>query len=300
MDQLLAMRSFVRVANILSFQEAAKLEGLSQGTISKRVSALEKHLGIQLLRRNQRAVRLTNFGESYLAKCEQLLAQFESVEESIKAEASSPSGIIKITLSPVLSRLIVAPLLVEFSLQYPKIEIVSFLTEDHRDIVGEDIDIAFRARKLEDSSLIAKLISSNPFTLAAAPSYLAKSEELDIPEHLENHNCLSFSRSNTPLTWSFHRGRKKRDIQVNGSLSADQGDILVQYAVAGAGIVLMPGWVMEDHLAQGSLVRLLPEWTPSNIPLYIVHSDNVSVPIRVRLLSDFIYRNIRKRHLLPR
>ena len=75
MDQLLAMRSFVRVANILSFQEAAKLEGLSQGTISKRVSALEKHMGIQLLRRNQRAVRLTNFGESYLAKCEQLLAQ---------------------------------------------------------------------------------------------------------------------------------------------------------------------------------------------------------------------------------
>jgi len=299
MDQLLAIRSFVRVARALSFQEAARLEGLSQGTVSKRVAALEKHLGVQLLRRNQREVSPTAHGKAYLGRCLRLLEEFDAVEASVREDANNAAGVVRFTLSPVLSRLIVAPLLVEFSHEYPRIDVVSFLTERHSDIIAEGIDIAARARELEDSSLIARRISSNPLTLAAAPSYLAASGGLDRPEDLEAHNCLTFSRMRASHNWRFKQGRKVREIPVSGNLSADQGDTLVEYAAAGAGIVLMPEWVMADHLAAGRLVRLLQDWDPPSIPLHIVHASNVAMPLRTRLLIDFISRNIRRRDLLP-
>ena len=300
MDQLVAMRSFVRVAQALSFQEAARLEGLSQGAISKRVAGLEDHLGVQLLRRNQHEVTLTSAGEVYLGQCLRLLGEFDAVEASIRADAAAPAGIVRITLSPVLSRLIVAPLLVEFLREYPRIEVVSFLTESHSDIIGEGIDVAFRARELEDSSLIALRISSNPLALAAAPSYLEAAGTPTRPEDLEAHNCLTFNRMRAPHSWRFSQGRKTREISVQSTLTADQGDTLVEYAVAGAGVVLMPEWVMTDHLSEGRLVRLLPDWTPPNIPLNIVHANSAAVPLRARLLVDFVRRNIRQRNLLPR
>ena len=299
MDQLAVMRAFVRVAQALSFQDAARLEGLSQGTVSKRVSALEDHLGVQLLRRNQRGVTLTGPGEIYLAQCLRLLEEFDAVEASIRADTGAPEGVVRITLSPVLSRLIVAPLLVEFSRAYPKIEIVSFLTESHSNIIGQGIDVALRVRKMEDSSLIARRISTNPLTPVAAPYYLAVSGPLDRPEDLEAHNCLTFNRMRAPHSWRFSQGRKVRDVSVSGTLSADQGDTLVEYAVAGAGVILMPEWLMADHLAEGRLVRLLPGWVPPSIPLNIVHANSAAMPLRIRLLVDYLYRNIRKRNLLP-
>ena len=300
MDQLVAMRSFVRVAQALSFQEAARLEDLSQGAISKRVAGLEDHLGVQLLWRNQREVTLTSAGEVYLDQCLRLLEEFDAVEASVRAEAGAPAGIVRITLSPVLSRLIVAPLLVDFLREYPKIEVVSFLTESHSDIIGEGIDVAFRARELEDSSLIAVRISSNPLTLAAAPSYLKAAGVPNQPEDLEAHNCLTFNRMKAPHSWRFTQGRKVREVPIRSTLTADQGDTLVEYAVAGAGLVLMPEWVMANHLSQGRLVRLLPDWTPPNIPLHIVHANSAVVPLRARLLVDYTRREIRQRDLLPR
>ena len=300
MDKLAAMRAFVRVAQALSFQDAARLEGLSQGTVSKRVSALEDHLGVQLLRRNQREVMLTSPGEAYLTQCLRLLEEFDAVEASVRADASTPAGVVRITLSPVLSRLIVAPLLVEFLREYPMIKVVAFLTERHSNIIAEGIDVAIRARKLEESSLISRKISTNPLTLAAAPSYLAASGPLNCPEDLEAHNCLTFSRMSASHCWRFSRGRTVREVPISGTLSADQGDTLVEYAVAGAGVILMPAWVMADHLAEGRLIRLLPGWAPPSIPLNIIHANSAAVPLRAKLLVDYICRNIRKRNLLPR
>lgn len=294
------MRAFVRVVQSDSFQEAAKLEGLAQGTISKRVAALEDHLGIQLLRRNQRGVTLTSLGEVHFRNCLRLLADLDAAEAQIRTDAGAPAGPVRISMSPVLSRLIVAPLLVEFTREYPRIQVASFLTESHVDIVGEGIDLAIRARHLEDSTLVASRLSPNPLTLAAAPAYLKMAPHLDKPGHLVAHDCVTFSRMKAAQTWRFTKGKKTRDVVIEGKLAADQGDTLVEYAVAGAGIVLMPAWVMAEELADGRLVRLLPEWAPPSIPLHIIHANTPSVPLRIRLLSDFIRRAIRSRGLLPR
>jgi len=300
MDQFVAMRAFVRVAQAESFIEAAKLEGLAQGTISKRVAALEKHLGVQLLRRNQREVSLTTLGENYYESCQRILDDLNTAETQIRTDAQTPAGLVRLSMSPVLSRLIIAPLVAEFVREYPRIEVLSFLTERHLDIIGEGVDLAIRARDLEDSTLIASRISSNPLSLAAAPSYLEKANRLETPEDLAAHRCVAFSRMRSTQTWRFAKDDEIEEVTINSSLMADQGDTLVEYAAAGAGVVMMPEWVMSEHLQSGRLVRLLPEWSPPSIPLHIVYTASAAVPLRVRLLTDFIRRNIRSRNLLPR
>ncbi|MGV6802711.1 MAG: LysR family transcriptional regulator [Ruegeria sp.] len=300
MDQIVAMRAFVRVAQAQSFQKAAKLEGLTQSAVSKRVAALEDHLGVQLLRRNQRNVTLTTLGQAHYDDCVRLLAELDAAETRIRTDAQTPAGVVRLSMSPVLSRLIVAPLIVEFAQQYPRIEVVSFLTEAHVDIVGQGIDLALRARHLEDSALVVRRLSSNPLMLAAAPAYLKSAPRLDVPEDLPKHRSLTFNRMKTLHSWRFTQGRRVREVMIQGQLTADQGDTLVEYAIAGAGIVLMPEWVMSEHLANGRLVRVLPDWSPPSIPLQLVMASGSNVPLRVRLLSDFIRRTIRQRGLLPR
>lgn len=300
MDQILAMRAFVRVARTQSFRKAAKLEGLTQGAISKRVAALEDHLGVQLLRRNQRNVSLTSLGAAHYDDCVRLLEDLDTAEARIRSDAGTPAGIVRLSMSPVLSRLIVAPLIAEFAQEYPRIEVVSFLTETHVDIVAQGIDLALRASHLNDSALVASRLSSNPLTLAAAPSYLETAPGLATPEDLPAHQCLTFNRMKKMHSWQFTKGNQSREVSVQGQLTADQGDTLVEYAVAGAGIVLMPEWVMSNHLSEGCLVRLLPDWTPPSIPLHLVMTNGSSIPLRVRLLSDYIRRSIRQRNLLPR
>lgn len=300
MDQILAMRAFVRVAQTKSFVEAAKLDGLAQGTVSKRVAALEKHLGVQLLRRNQREVSLTTLGEAFFENSLRILDDLNAAETRIRTDAQTPAGLVRISLSPVLSRLVIAPLIVEFTQEHPRIEVISFLTEQHIDIVGEGIDLAVRARHLEDSALIASRLSSNPLSLAAAPSYLDRTGRPETPADLATHQCVTFSRMKSAQTWQFTKDDQTEDVTITSSLMADQGDTLVEYAAAGAGIVLMPEWVMAEHLATERLEKLLPGWSPPSIPLHLVYAASAAVPLRIRLLADFIRRNVRARGLLPR
>ncbi len=300
MNQLDAMRSFVRVVQTESFQGAAKLEGVAQGTISKRISALEDHLGTQLLRRNQRGLSLTELGAGYFETCLKLLEDFDTAEAALRSDIGIPAGRVRLSMSPVLSRLIVAPLLVDFAREYPRIEIVSFLTEAHTDIIGEGIDVAIRASHMNDSSLKAALVSSNPLSVAASPLYLAVSDPINDPEDLQSHSCVSFSRMRAGGTWAFKKQRARREVRIHSNLAADQGDTLVEYSASGAGIVMMPEWVMSSELAEGRLVKILEDWEAPSIPLYVVYSASGAIPLRVRLLVDFLRRSIRSGNLLPR
>lgn len=300
MDQLVAMRAFVRVAQSGSFQKAAGLEGLTQGTISKRVSALEQHVGCALFRRTQRSISLTPQGEIYYEQCLSVLDSVAAADAKIRTESQTPAGSILVSMSPVLSRLVLAPLIAEFVQEYPRIDVRMALTEDHVDIVGEGVDLAVRVRDLEDSSLIASRLSQNPLSLVAAPSYLASAPKLDTPEDLVAHDCITFSRMRATQTWRFTQGRKKREVPVSGPLSADQGDTLVTLAMSGAGVIMMPEWIMKTELQDGRLVRVLPDWQPPSIPMHLVYKGGDAVSLRIRLLVDFLRREVRRRDLLPR
>jgi DNA-binding transcriptional LysR family regulator len=223
----------------------------------------------------------------------------EDAETFVKTATSSPAGVLRVSMSPVLSRLIIAPILVDFLRAYPDIQVILKLTERHCDIIAEGIDIAIRARHLEDSSLIASRLSSNPLTLVAASSYLERYGELGHPRELQDHNCLVFSRFRQAHNWRFSRGDQDIAVAVTGNIQCDQGDTLVELAASGAGVALMPSWLMQDHLASERLQRLLPGWKPPSIPLHIVFAKNVNIPLKNRLFVDFVKKETRRRRLLP-
>ncbi len=299
MDQLGAMRAFVRAARTGSFSAAAKEEGTSQGTISKKVAALEGSLGTQLLMRNQRNVSLTSIGREFYERSLVILKEMEEAETLASAAASSPKGVLKVTMSPVLSRLVIAPIMADFLQTYRDIQIICKLTERHCDIVAEGVDVAIRGRHLEDSSLIASRLSSNPLTLAAAPFYLSRNRQPEHPRDLRDHNCLVFGRFRHAHTWRFSRQRQVVEVPANGSFECDQGDTLVELAVSGAGVILMPSWLMRDHLESGRLQQLLPGWKPPSLPLHIVYSKSAKIPLMKRLFIDFVKKEVRRRRLLP-
>jgi DNA-binding transcriptional LysR family regulator len=299
MDQLGAMRAFVFIVRTGGFSSAAEAMGATQGALSKRVAALEKSLGVQLLARDQRHIMLTNVGRDYYEKCCSILELVDEAEATVSEVFGSPSGRLLVTMSPVLSRLIIAPIIKAFLDKYPDIELVLRLSESRSNIIAEGIDIAIRAGHLEDSSLIASRISSNPLTLAAAPKYLLQHGEPQHPRDLQAHNCIIFSRTKSAQTWRFTRGKTKSSVPVAGSVLADQGDTLIELAAAGAGIVLMPAWLMQDRLACGQLQKVLPSWKPPSLPIHIVQARRSNVRLAPKLFADYVKAEVRRRKLLP-
>jgi DNA-binding transcriptional LysR family regulator len=299
MDQLNCMRVFVRVARTGSFSAAAKEEGTTQGTISKQVAALEKLLGSRLLLRNQRDVGLTDVGRRYYDRCLSILREVDEAATIARSDSASPTGLLRVSMSPVLSRLVVAPILPGFLLAYPDVKIILKLTERHCDIIAEGIDVAIRARNLEDSALVARPLSSNPLSLAAAPCYLKKHGKPKHPNDLQDHNCLIFSRFRHPHRWRFARGKEEVTVPVEGNLRCDQGDTLIDLAVSGLGIALMPPWLMRDHLKAGRLQTILPGWKPPSLPLNVVYAKSPYLPVRTSCFTEFLRREVRRRKLLP-
>ena len=299
MDRLSAMRGFVHVVQSGSFSAAAKQEGVTQGTVSKQVSALEKRLGAQLLLRNQRNLSLTSAGQVFYERCLVILQEIEEAEALVTTSVASPTGELRVTLSPVLSRLVIAPILGDFLKTYPGLRMNFELTEHHCDIIAEGVDVAIRARHLEDSSLIARPLSSNPLSLVAAPAYLEERGKPTHPSELRHHNCLVFSRYRRPQKWTFTRGKEQVASRVRGNFRCDQGDTLVELAVSGVGIALMPSWLMRDDLKAGHLKKLLPGWQPPSLPLQIVYAKDPRLPAKIRCFTDFLRREVRRRNLLP-
>jgi len=299
-DEFKATRAFVRVVQARSFSAVANSEGTTQSAVSKNVLALEEQLGCQLLVRSTQSLSLTEAGEEYYRRSLKILEELEKAKSAVRLEGQSLQGTLRVSMSPVLSRIIFAPLVAEFSIQNPDLRVSMMLTERHCDLIAEGIDVVIRASQLEDSSLIARKLSSNPLSVAAAPSYL---QEYGVPEHpsqLEDHSCLTFSRFEKWRTWKFRQRGGSVAVKINSNIVADQGDSLVELAALGCGIVMMPKWVMRDHLRDGRLKLLLENWRCPQLPLYVVYPRAKYQPTKIRRFSSFIYSTIRERNLLPR
>lgn len=299
MDQLSAMRAFIHVVQTGGFSAAAKLEGTSQSSISKKITALEAHLGSQLLSRSGRAVSPTRTGSEFYRQSVSILAALEEAEMSARLAQSSLQVSLLVSMSPVLSRFILAPIMADFVKEYPQIKLICRLTERHCDLIAEGIDVVIRAKPLEDSSLVARKLSSNPLALVAAPSYLEQHGEPSHPRELEGHNCLLFSRLGKNIKWQFRRGKQEHSVAVDGNLMCDQGDSLTELAVLGCGIIMMPPWMMREHLENGRLKKIIPGWRPTSLPINIVYVKSRYIPAKLRSFIDFVCSEVRRRALLP-
>jgi DNA-binding transcriptional LysR family regulator len=290
---------FVRVVQTGSFSAAARNAGTTQSSVSKTIAALEAHLGSQLLMRNSRALSLTEAGRAYYERIQPILEDFLEAETAVRGTGSSLKATLRVSMSPVLSRLVFAPIMSDFLARHPECAMSLELTERHCDVVAEGIDVVVRATELEDSSLVARRLSKNPLMLAAAPAYLTRNGEPKHPNELTRHNCLIFGRLGTRRKWRLIRGDQDLSVHVRGNVECDQGDSLAELAASGCGITMMPRWVMRQELEDGRLQPVLPRWRSPSLPLHIVYPKTKHMPVKTRRFIDFVCAEIRRRRALP-
>ena len=289
MDQLGAIRTFVNVVQRGSFSAGAKAEHASQATVSKRVAALESHLGVQLLHRTSRHQSLTQAGADFYEKSLAIIAELEEAEASARSQVATPRGLLRVTGAFPLARLLIAPILSRYLVKHPEVNIDLVLTDRHVDLVADGIDVAVRAQQMPDSNLIARKLFDNPMYLLASPEYLERSGIPRTPEDLTEHNCLIYSSSSTVNVWKFTKKGHEHSVAVTGSLQCDNGDTLLEAAISHLGLLILPYWMVHKQLAAGELLEVMPEFEPSPLPIHVVYPERRYLPLKVRSFVEFLH-----------
>ena len=288
MDRLDAMRLFVRLVECGSFSAVGREEGIGQPAVSKQIAALERHLGAQLVLRNSRNVVITDAGQAFYESAKQLIDDFDAVESSVGDRQQSPHGLVRVSTAPGHGRLCVTPLLAEFFRRYPQVSVEISVSERPVDLVAEGIDIAIRHGRLLDSSLTAQQWSETDFVLAASPAYLAAHGTPSNLSDLDHHTCIVFARGRERYPWRFHSDQQAVSYMPRGSLLTGDAEHVRAAVLCGLGVAQAPRWLLEDEIRSGQVSVLLPTLQPERLPLNIVYAAGRRVPMRVRVLIDYL------------
>lgn len=291
LEDLLSMAVFARVVAEQSFTAAAPLLGLSKSVVSERVSALEARLGARLLHRTTRKLSLTPEGEQLYQRARLLLASADEAADALSAVGTRVSGRLRVTAPIGLGLARLASWLPEFSRAYPDVSIELSLSERIVDVVAESFDVGVRmAAQLADSSLMVRKVGSDPRLAVASPEYLARHPAPRTPEDLADHACLRLR--GVADDWSFAprqgRGGPPRRARVAGPLLTDNVLALRLATLGGLGVAVMLRSVIEDDLAAGRLVQVLPAYQVSSVGIFLVSPHREVVPARVRAFLDFL------------
>ncbi|AUD78817.1 LysR family transcriptional regulator [Kangiella profundi] len=289
MDKLDLMQAFIAVAQQGSFTSAAEKLGASTQLISKYVSQLESELKVRLLHRTTRSVTVTEAGLAYLERAQQILSDIDALEGSIKEQGDEPKGRLRISAPMSFSTLHLGKPLADFQQQYEAVTIDLQLNDRKVDIVEEGFDLAIRIGQLESSSLIARKISPIHLMMCASPEYLAKHGEPQSLEDLQGHRYLHYSYRNEDLPALV--STKNKGLILNkqkGSIVANNGEVLTKAAVAGAGIVLQPTFIVGPYIAQGKLKPILTQYKQDPLGLYAVYPHRKYLSAKVRSFIDHL------------
>lgn len=283
------LAAFVTVAEHGSFAAAAKKLGRDASVISRRVTELERQLGVRLLSRTTRRVVLTEVGSHYYRRVQNLLDELDSASREASDIAASPRGLLRISVPVTFGRQWIAPLLPSFLARHPQVQIDARFSDRVVDVVAEGFDVAIRVGVLRDSSLMAHKIASYRYLLVAAPSYLAKHGTPRAPDDLRDHACLGFSGHAAWPDWLLKKDGKRKTIRPTGPLIADNSEVILMAAIEGVGITFAADWLVGPALRTGKLVEILKGWgAREEGGIYAVMPPGRLIPAKSRLFVDEI------------
>lgn len=293
--QLGSIELFCLTAQHRGFTAAAQAAGLTAAAVSRSVARLEARLGVQLLMRTTRQVRLTDAGQRYYDQCRQALGQLVEAEREVTGQQHAPSGLIRFSLPTSYGHYRVLPLLPAFCRTYPAIELDLQLTNRNVDFTAEGFDLAVRARTPPDSGLVARKLEDAALAIVASPVYLRGRRKPRTVDDLLQHECLPFVQPNTGQTvpWLVRQDGRIVELAVTGRLRCTD-DILgpVTLARAGAGVLQSYRFLVDEDLREGRLVELLPEWAGASRPFSLLYPADSHKPFRVRALIDYLVANL--------
>ncbi|MEH6449734.1 MAG: LysR family transcriptional regulator [Oleispira sp.] len=279
---------FVNVAENESFTLAAKKMDISTAQVSRQISALEKRLNIKLLYRTTRKVSLTEEGRIFYQHCRGVLDGLDAAERAVTNFQSKPQGKIKLTAPVTYGEQQVLPLVNDFMKQYGDIEVSVFLNNQQVSLVEDGYDLAIRVGKLSDSSMMAKKLGSRTNFICASPDYLDKQGIPHSLSELSQHSCLL----GTLDYWHFKEAGKEKNIRVKGRIRYNSGYGLVDAALKGLGIVQLPDYYVQDHIASGELITLLDKYREPEEGVWAVYPQNRHLSPRIRLFVDYLAEHL--------
>lgn len=282
---------FCLTAQHRGFTAAARAAGLSAAAVSRSVARLETRLGVRLLMRTTRQVRLTDAGQRYFDQCRQALGQLVEAEREAAGRQLAPSGLVRMSLPTSYGHYRVLPLLPAFMREHPGVELDVQLANRNVDFTTEGFDLAVRARSLPDSGMVARKLEDAALVVVAAPAYLRGRRRPRCIDDLAQHECLRFVQPNTgqPVPWLLRHDGRIVEHAVAGRLRCAD-DILgpLTLARAGAGVLQTYRFLVDGDLRDGRLVELLPECAGASRPFSLLYPADRHMPLRVRVLIDFL------------
>jgi DNA-binding transcriptional LysR family regulator len=289
MDQFAAMTTFVRVVDTGSLSAAARSLPSSLTSVSRQLSALERHFGTQLVTRSTRRLALTEQGRILYSRAKAILDEFKQVELALLAGRELPSGRLRVSAPTLIGRLLVAPILAEFLRRYPSVSVDLQLVDRAVDLIEEDIHISLRIGHLPDSQLVTRKLADIRMVVCGAPSYLARRGLPQTPDELKEHDCLVFSDAPGTAVWRFkENATADRKIPIAAKLWINSLDALLLAALDGAGIVRVPFWQARHELDSGGLVRVLAAYEPAPAPLHLLFEPSRLALPKTRAFADFL------------
>ncbi|GIU02086.1 LysR family transcriptional regulator [Shewanella algidipiscicola] len=275
---------FVAVAETESFTAAAKRLGISTAQVSRQISAIEHRLDTKLLYRTTRKVSLTEEGMLYYQHCRQVLDALDEAERALSSLKGTPQGCLKLTAPVAYGEKYILPIVNDFMLNYPSVEMDVELTNRQVNLIDAGIDLAIRIGKLADSSLMAKRISQRKNFVCASPAYLKRYGEPHSLSELSQHNCLIGNYD----YWRFIDQGRERQVKINGRLRCNTGHGLRDAALKGIGIAQLPNYYISQDLEAGTLIPLLTAYQEPNEGVWALYPQNRHLSPKVRLMVDFL------------
>jgi DNA-binding transcriptional LysR family regulator len=284
-----AMALYVRVVEAGSFSKAAAREGMPVSTVSRRIADLEKALGVRLLERSTRQLRMTEIGQGYFESCRRGLTEFEAADSLVTQRQAEISGRLRISVPPSMSDVAIVPLVSAFQERYPKVTVHCLVTERYIDYIADGIDLSLRVGHPgnRDSNVVASTVAVHRLRLLASPDYLARIEPVTRPQEVVPHVHVAFSRWERPVAWTLSRDHESVRIEPEPRLVLNDYAGVLQGLVGGLGIAELPSFLCKVALQQGRLVEILPEWRFASVKMAAAFPSNKNLSPLVRAFKDF-------------
>jgi LysR family transcriptional regulator for bpeEF and oprC len=288
MEDFSAISAFVRVVEAKSFASAAAQLGMTPSGVSRAVSRLEENLGARLLFRSTRALRLTDDGASFYARCKEILADLTEATEALGYAHRKPTGKLRVGMSVSVGRAALIPQLSDFERRYPDIRLELMMCDYPYDLNEEGVDCAIRLGELEDSSLIARKIGYLQNVLLASPEYLQRYGAPASVEDLKNHRCINYVYANgRPRQWQFDTPSGKLEVDIDAHMLINDGESVIQAAVAGLGIIQAPHVLAACMLDLGKLEPIMTDTVSTGKSVWIVYPQKKHLSARVQAFIEW-------------
>ncbi|CAO3437236.1 LysR family transcriptional regulator [Azospirillum endophyticum] len=288
MDRLDDLTVLVEVVDSGSLSAAAERLGLSASAISRRIAQMENRLGTRLLARTTRRIALTDAGATFCLRARAILAALDEAEQSLTEMGEEPRGTLRVTMPVMFGQMLVAPLLPSYLRRYPGVTLEASLSDRMQRLVDEGFDLAIRAGRLADSTLIARRLRPLRRHVVASPDYLGRRGVPRSPADLAHHECLTLLSGSGRTEWEFLNGDRRETLRPAGSFQADSLWLLRHAAVGGLGLARLADFIVEEDIRAGRLVPVLSELEVTDEAIHAVYPATRHVSSKVRSFIEHL------------